>query len=163
MTGEGETNSTRTYGGYWDEVQTAFAVHPSGKGAFHGDGYSGLAPERMASIADGTSNTLFVGERHTLTHTTRGPFWADSFNLYNSGATYPAVPGGNLYLQPDYDACQAKINSNYCKYGWGSLHPTGAISFLFGDGHVRSVPNSIDQNVFIALSTIAGGETLPDF
>ena len=61
-----------------------------------------------------------------------------------------------------YDACAAKINANYCKYGWGSFHP-GGIQFLFGDGHVRSLPSSIDLNVFIALSTIAGGEVLANF
>jgi prepilin-type N-terminal cleavage/methylation domain-containing protein/prepilin-type processing-associated H-X9-DG protein len=158
----GGTGSTDTFGGYWDEVQAANNAHPAGKGAFHGDGYSGLQPERMASIQDGTSNTIFVGERHTRTHLTRGPFWADSFNLYTSGAAYPNVPGGNLYLQPDYDACAARINANYCKYGWGSFHP-GGISFLFGDGHVRAVPTSIDLNVFNALATIAGSEVITDF
>src|SRR4051812_30534321 len=119
MTGIGNTSNTNTYGGYWDEVQNALANNPSGKGAFHGDGYSGLQPERLTNITDGTSNTLFVGERHTRTHFTRGPFWGSTFNLYSAGATYPAVPGGNLYLQPDYDRCAASINSNYCKYGWG--------------------------------------------
>jgi prepilin-type N-terminal cleavage/methylation domain-containing protein len=163
MTGIGNTSNTNTYGGYWDEVQSALAAHPDGKGAFHGDGYSGLKPERLASISDGTSNTIFVGERHTRTHPTRGPFWADSFNLYSAGATYVAVPGGNAYLQPDYDACTKVINSNYCKYGWGSLHAAGNIPFLFGDGHVRLITSSIDQNVFIALSTIAGGEVINDF
>jgi prepilin-type processing-associated H-X9-DG protein len=163
MTGIGHTSTTNTYGGFWDEVQDAQNNNPAGKGAFHGDGYSGLMPERITNIADGTSNTIFVGERHTRTHFTRGPFWASSFNLYNSGATYPAIAGGNLYLQPDYNACAAVINANYCKYGWGSLHAGGIIPFLFGDGHVRAIPNTIDQNVFIALSTIAGGEVLTNF
>jgi prepilin-type N-terminal cleavage/methylation domain-containing protein/prepilin-type processing-associated H-X9-DG protein len=163
MTGEGNTSTTDTWGGYWDEIQDAQNAHGSGRGAFHGDGYSGLKPEKLTTIPDGLSNTLFVGERHTRTHPTRGPFWADSFNLYSSGATYPAIPGGNLYLQPDYDACQAKINANYCKYGWGSLHSGGNINFLWGDGHVSAIPSTIDLNVFIALSTIAGGEVIPDF
>jgi type II secretory pathway pseudopilin PulG len=163
MTGIGNTSNTNTYGGYWDEVRSALSAHPTGRGAFHGDGYSGLQPERLAGIVDGTSNTLFVGERHTITHPTRGPFWADSFNLYSSGATYAAIPGGNMYLQPDYDACQAQINANYCKYGWGSLHAAGNIPFLYGDGHVGLIPPTIDQNVFIALSTIAGGEVIPNF
>jgi prepilin-type N-terminal cleavage/methylation domain-containing protein/prepilin-type processing-associated H-X9-DG protein len=168
MTGIGNPATSDTWAGYWDEVQDAQAAHPQGKGAFHGDGYSGLTPERISSILDGTSNTIFVGERHTLTRTGRGPFWASSFNLYNTGATYPAIPGGNIYLQPDYGACATFMNShaggneNYCKYGWGSFHP-GGIQFLFGDGHVRSVSPTIDQNVFIALSTIAGGEVIPDF
>jgi prepilin-type N-terminal cleavage/methylation domain-containing protein len=159
MSGQGDTNSTNTFAGYWNEVQTAGNVHPSGKGAFHGDGQSGLKPERIGTITDGTSNTLFVGERHTKTHPTRGPFWADSFNLYNMGASWPY----SITMIPDYDACQAQVNANYCKYGWGSLHTAGMISFLFGDGHVRSINQSIDMNIFMALSTIAGGEFIPDF
>src|SRR5262249_55951510 len=68
MTGIGDTRTTNTFGGFWNEVQTALRAHPAGKGAFHGDGYSGLAPERMAGVTDGLSNTIFVGERHTRTH-----------------------------------------------------------------------------------------------
>jgi len=162
MSGLGDYSSTNTFGGFYNEVQTALASHRDGKGAFHGDGASGLKPDTLASITDGTSNTIFVGERHTLTHETRGPFWADSFNLYSKGASF--LNGiTNVYLMPDYDLCQSQVNSNYCKYGWGSLHATNQINFVFGDGHVRSVPPTIDLNIFAALSTIAGGEALPDF
>ena len=163
MTGVGHPSTTDTFGGFWDEVQDANTYFSAGKGAFHGDGYSGLQPERLTNITDGTSNTIFAGERHTKTHPTRGPFWADTFNLYNSGAAYLGI--NTIYLQPDYDACANLhgYNANYCKYGWGSLHTGGNINFLFGDGHVRSIPATIDNNIFAALATIAGGEVLPDF
>jgi prepilin-type N-terminal cleavage/methylation domain-containing protein/prepilin-type processing-associated H-X9-DG protein len=159
MSGQVNTNNTDTFAGYWDEVQSALAAHPQGKGLFHGDGYSGLTPERMASIIDGTSNTIAVGERHTLTHFTRGPFWADTFNLYTGGGSSPY----SITLLADYNACAAQVNANFCKYGWGSLHAVGNINFVFADGHVRAIPPSIDMNVFMALSTIAGGEVIPDF
>jgi hypothetical protein len=159
MSGIGNTSNTDTFAGYWDEVQSALAVHPSGKGLFHGDGYSGLFPETMASITDGTSNTLAVGERHTRTHITRGPFWANTFNLYSLSASWPY----SITLLADYDACQVSINANYCKYGWGSLHTAGGIGFVFADGSVHIIPNSINMNVFMALSTIAGGEVIPGF
>jgi prepilin-type N-terminal cleavage/methylation domain-containing protein/prepilin-type processing-associated H-X9-DG protein len=159
MSGIGDVGSTDTFAGYYNEVQVALSSHPYGKGAFHGDMQSGLSPERFNTIIDGTSNTIFVGERHTKTHPTRGPFWADSFNLYTMGASWPY----SITMIPDYDACQAQINANYCKYGWGSLHAGGRINFVFGDGSVRSINPGIDMNVFMALSTIAGGELLPDF
>jgi prepilin-type N-terminal cleavage/methylation domain-containing protein/prepilin-type processing-associated H-X9-DG protein len=159
MSGIGDTTTTDTFAGFWNEVQTARRAHPAGTGVFHGDGYSGLSPERIATIQDGTSNTLMVGERHTKTHFTRGPFWADTFNLYSAGASWPF----SITLIPDYDQCASKVNANYCKYGWGSLHTGGGISFVFCDGHCRSVNSTIDMNVFMALSTVAGGEVIPDF
>src|SRR5207244_909331 len=130
----------------------------TGKGAFHGDGYSGLAPERMATVTDGLSNTIFIGERHTISHTSRGPFWANTFNLYSMGGSSPY----SITLIADYDKCQAQVNANFCKYGWGSFHP-GGIGFLYGDGSVHSVTTSIDMNVFQALSTIQGGEVIGNY
>jgi prepilin-type N-terminal cleavage/methylation domain-containing protein/prepilin-type processing-associated H-X9-DG protein len=159
MTGIGNTSNTDTYAGFYNEVQSALAAHPQGMGVFHGDGSSGLTATRMAQVTDGLSNTLFIGERHTQTHVTRGPFWADTFNLYSLGASWPY----SITLLPDYDACAKKVNANYCKYGWGSLHTGGGINFLFGDGHVQAILPSIDMTVFMALSSIAGGEALPDF
>jgi prepilin-type processing-associated H-X9-DG protein len=120
-----------------------------------------LTPENLAGIQDGTSNTIFIGERHTITHVTRGPYWADTFNLYTGGAMFTGLT--NIFLLPDYDACSAQITENYCKYGWGSLHSNNLINFLFGDGHVRTVSPGIQLDIFQALSTIAGGEKVPDF
>ncbi len=157
-TGMGDPASTNTWGGFWDEVQTAQKYNAGGKGVFHSDGYSGLKPERIQSIADGTSNTLVIGERHTRTHPNRGPFWADAFNLYTTSASF--LNTNTIYMQPDYDACAAVINANYCKYGWGSFH-SGGINFLFADGHVGTVQTGIDQKIFAALGTVAGGEVVP--
>jgi prepilin-type N-terminal cleavage/methylation domain-containing protein/prepilin-type processing-associated H-X9-DG protein len=158
MSGVIHTTNTDSYAGYWDEVQDAFKAFPTGKGAFHGDGYSGMAPERVATVIDGLSNTLFVGERHTISHITRGPLWADTFNLYSMGGSTPY----SITLIADYDKCAAQVNANFCKYGWGSFHP-GGISFLFGDGSVRSINPNIDMNTFQALSTIGGGEVIANF
>ncbi len=141
------------------------AVHPSGRGAFHGDGSSGLRPERLVDVTDGLSNTVFVGERHTITHGTRGPFWANSFNLYSrAGAAWPANSGipTSIYMLPDYDTCRAKINANYCKYGWGSLHSGG------NKPPVQRRPRSQHfrddrQPDLRDLATIAGQEVIPDF
>ena len=101
---------------------------------------------------------MFVGERHTRTHFTRGPFWADTFNLYSKGASWPY----SATLIPDYDLCVTLLNGNAnpCKYGWGSLHAAG-MSWLFGDGSVRSINQGINTAVFMALSTIGGDELLP--
>jgi prepilin-type N-terminal cleavage/methylation domain-containing protein/prepilin-type processing-associated H-X9-DG protein len=158
MSGIGDTGTTDTFAGYYNEVQQALKVHPNGRGIFHGDGASGLLPEKMASILDGTSNTLMVGERHTISHVTRGPYWADTFNLYSLGASWPY----SATMIPDYTKCAGMVKENFCKYGWGSQHP-GGISFLFADAHVRSITPNVDMNLFMALSTVAGGEVIGDF
>jgi prepilin-type N-terminal cleavage/methylation domain-containing protein/prepilin-type processing-associated H-X9-DG protein len=161
MSGIGNIVTTDTFAGFWDEVQDALKAHPAGKGAFHGDGYSGLKPSRIADVLDGLSNTTFVGERHTNTTVGRGAFWACSFNLYNMGASYPY----SATMLPDFDKCSVLIaprSNNFCKYGWGAFH-TGVINFVFGDGSVRPITETIDMNVFQALSTIAGGEVIGSF
>jgi prepilin-type processing-associated H-X9-DG protein len=186
MTGIGNDCTTNTFGGFWFEVIDAGngyqrpgqqgCGHPSGKGLFHGDGASGLKPERMANITDGTSNTIIVGERHTRPGWTpagrsnnpaeayaRGPFWADSFNLYTKGAAYRS----SATLLEDYVACSQAIDptgtsDNRCKYGWGSFHP-GTLNWLFADGSVHGLSRNIDMQIFQALSTIAGGEVIPNF
>lgn len=164
MTGIADYASTNTFGGYWDEVQNAGKQHPDGIGAFHGDGFSGLKPSQIADFLDGTSNTIILGERVMKNHYTRGPFWGDSFNLYSLSAAYPPVNAAiAVYLSPDYDNCQSIVNSNYCKYGWGSMHSGGNINFLFGDGSVRSIPPNIDLTLFTWLSSIRGGEVIPIF
>jgi prepilin-type processing-associated H-X9-DG protein len=156
----GFANTSGTYGGFWNEVQSAKKDFPSGRGAFHGDGASGMKPEKIATVTDGLSNTIFVGERHTKTHFTRGPFWADSFNLYTTGGAFPGST--NIYLQPDYDLCASQVDVGHCKYGWGSWH-SGGINWLFGDGSVRTLTTNIDMRIFEALSTIAGAEVIPEF
>src|SRR5439155_25570901 len=68
------------WAGYPSEVIVNMAQGPGLRGTLHTD-WAGGGPgaESFASITDGTSNTLVVGERQTRTHNTRGTFWADSF------------------------------------------------------------------------------------
>jgi prepilin-type N-terminal cleavage/methylation domain-containing protein/prepilin-type processing-associated H-X9-DG protein len=128
------------------------------RGIFHTDGDTGLKPERLANIKDGTSNTLMVGERTTRTHPSRTTFWANSFNLYSVSGAYSE----SANLLNDYDACAAvTTNIANCKYGWGSFH-TGIINFVFADGHVQTISTSINMQTFMDLSTIAGGEVIPN-
>jgi prepilin-type N-terminal cleavage/methylation domain-containing protein/prepilin-type processing-associated H-X9-DG protein len=145
--------------GYPDEVRRNMYYAPQLKGIFHNDGVTGLTPERITSIADGTSNTLMVGERATRTHINRTTFWADGFNLYSLSGAYPF----SATLLPDYDACVASTpDPAKCKYGWGSFH-TGLVNFVWADGHVQPIQTSINMQVFTWCATVAGGEVIPDF
>ena len=153
-------NNFDMWAGFPEEAGANLIHLPEGRGILHTDGDSGARPERMASITDGTSGTLMIGERTTRTHPTRATFWADSFNLYTLSAAW----SHSITLLDDYDACVAAESDtpNRCKYGWGSPH-SGIINFVFCDGSVRGVSRSIDMTVFQAMATIGGGEAVPDF
>jgi type II secretory pathway pseudopilin PulG len=153
------------WGGYPNEVTYLIQhlVGPSARGVLHGvDDWNNLSNERMLSITDGTSNTLMVGERSTTTTTSRGTFWANSFNLYSLSSA--GVESASLLN--DYNACTAAVpvlgetDPFACKYGWGSGHDN-ALNFVCCDGHVVAITTGVNMTVFQALSTIAGGEPVP--
>jgi prepilin-type processing-associated H-X9-DG protein len=119
------------------------------------------APERIASITDGLSNTLLIGEYTTLTSPNRRTFWAYAYTSFNQSSV---IQSESATLLADYDLCNSIVgtfgNSNECKRGWGSFHSAGHLNFAMCDGSVRTISKSIDMNtVMPALATIAGGET----
>jgi prepilin-type N-terminal cleavage/methylation domain-containing protein/prepilin-type processing-associated H-X9-DG protein len=147
----------------WDDatqVTWLMPFHPAARGVFHSTRPGVASAERIASIIDGTSNTLMVGEYATTTHLSRRTFWAYAYTSYNlSCVTYAQ----SRTLLADFDLCDktAPGGTNQCKRAWGSLH-TGIINFVFCDGSVRTISTSIDMNVVMpALATIAGGEVIP--
>jgi prepilin-type processing-associated H-X9-DG protein len=93
---------------------------------------------KIADIKDGPSTTMMVAE----TWDARGSWLAGG----------PATVRG---LDP--------VRTPYIGPGrqFGGLH-RGGVNVLFADGSVRFISPSIDPHVFEALSTIAGGETLPE-
>jgi prepilin-type N-terminal cleavage/methylation domain-containing protein/prepilin-type processing-associated H-X9-DG protein len=146
------------WAGYPSEVGVNLRTQAGYRGLLHTDGpATGLAGERITDVKDGSSNTFAVGERTTITHTNRTTFWGDSFNLYNLSGAFPQ----SAALLNDYDAC-GRIASDIaqCKYGWGSGHSAGGINFVFVDGSVHQISPSIDMQIFVAMSTINGGEVV---
>lgn len=142
--------------GWWDNNQ-ATSLPSEWKGLLHAVGTLGLDTERMASIVDGTSNTIVVGEMSTLTTTRRGTFWAYSYTSYNGSD----VTGQPRTMLNDYDKCVdigGTGGSNACKRGWGSFHAGGGLEFLLADGSVTMIPRTIDGQVWMNAATIAGSE-----
>jgi prepilin-type N-terminal cleavage/methylation domain-containing protein/prepilin-type processing-associated H-X9-DG protein len=118
----------------------------------------GIQGYRIADIKDGLSNTFFVGERCT---TMSWSTWAGAI----TGALDPSVRS-----QGDFSGASALVlghcgphlpNDNIVTDAdaMSSGH-IGGVQFLFGDGSVRMIYNSIAQPVYDALATRAGGEVV---
>jgi prepilin-type N-terminal cleavage/methylation domain-containing protein/prepilin-type processing-associated H-X9-DG protein len=150
----------------WDDagqVHHLMAWNPGMRGVMHAVNTTrpdGGAAERIASIKDGTSNTLMVGEYATITEQSRRSFWAYSYTSYNQSCVSIAQ---SRTLIADFNLCArtppTTNGSNQCKRGWGSFHDGGLLNFVMCDGSVRSLSTNIDMNfVLPALGSIAGGE-----
>jgi len=125
------------------------------------------APERLATISDGTSNTLMVGELTFSDVTRRSTFWAYSYASYNQSS----IGLQSLQLNNRYgngtagSGCYTPTTlyaDNLCKRAFGSNHSNGQ-NFVMCDGSVRFVQSSIDIVLLGYLATMQGGEvaTLP--
>lgn len=111
---------------------------------------------KIAEIADGLSNTLFVGERcsrMSLTTWTGAvtdgevPSQLEPAAIEEPAALVLSHAGPHTPNNPevtDADACS-------------SFHPIG-VNFLFGDGSVHVINNTVDIQVYDALATRRGGE-----
>jgi prepilin-type N-terminal cleavage/methylation domain-containing protein/prepilin-type processing-associated H-X9-DG protein len=161
----GRSQNDRNWVELGADVETLIAANPaywSYRGMFHGVGTVTIgttdkkfSPEKMASVMDGLSNTIAVGEYTTKTTPRRATFWANSFNPYSISTSHTT---SNTFLG-DYDACGG---TTPCRYAFGSQH-TGTINFLFGDGSVRPVRIDISIPLFQNLSTIAGDDDVGPF
>ncbi len=118
----------------------------------------------VASITDGTSNTIMAGEVMPSAAADSN-FWF--FNGALAGTTVPLGWQANTYPAAAANCLNQWQNStapNGCRYsaaakGFVSLHPGGS-NILFGDGSVRFLKNSINLQTYCALGSRAGGEVV---
>ncbi len=147
---------------WYDNSNTNSAVL-AGRGVLHHVGTNGASVEKMKDILDGSSNTIIVGEYHTISTPNRRTFWAYTYTSFNQSTVCPAC--GSRTLLPDYTQCTnigGTGGSNACKRGWGSVH-TGIIHYLLADGSVRAISTNINLNTLGALASMHGGEVIGSF
>ncbi len=173
----------------WEECFNGAGGNPQAGGGTDGlpGGYGGggvglfwrNSHNRIASVSDGLSNTIVVGERSgnhspsTWTGAVTGgrcPAWM---------ATIPPTtpytpPPGPAYDNADYDEALVLAHCNathlpsadfpiYDPDTFYSMHTPQGANFLFGDGSVHFLGSSINPLTYQYLATIAGGEVATDW
>jgi prepilin-type N-terminal cleavage/methylation domain-containing protein/prepilin-type processing-associated H-X9-DG protein len=134
-----------SYGG---NAGTGTSALTSTNGMFYGQ-----SKIRMNDATDGTSNTMFYGERF---HKDQGGYLIDEWGWW----TYCYDRRDVLLTTAGPLNCDTKtpgITSGLRLAAFGSGHIGGA-NFAFVDGSVRFVTNGIDTYNYQAMSTRAGGE-----
>jgi prepilin-type N-terminal cleavage/methylation domain-containing protein/prepilin-type processing-associated H-X9-DG protein len=126
---------------------------------------------KAASVSDGLSNTVFVGEHTSISDKTwvgvvpgaevcpidpaRFPFTecdaAATLVLCHSGA---AAGEPDIVHPPSFPTCH--VCQMYAPWSGGG-------QVLFGDGHVRFIPTSINHNTWAALSSMNLGDVPSDY
>lgn len=104
-------------------------------------------------IVDGTTNTLFVGERYRHQISNRDYVYVGTPKGQNNHCRWAGSTGIQLNSLDTGNAGVA---------GFHSPHPGGAL-FLAGDGSTKFISENINRLIYASLGTRAGGEvvTLP--
>jgi prepilin-type processing-associated H-X9-DG protein len=119
----------------------------------------------LASITDGTSNTLLIGEKHVRPESRWGKTedrsiynggWLMAFRRMAGAEKNPRAPIYSLVTDPnDSSDLVAAVRPSYQRFG--GPHP-GGCQFVFCDGSVRPVANTVDDITLGRLADRAGGE-----
>jgi prepilin-type N-terminal cleavage/methylation domain-containing protein/prepilin-type processing-associated H-X9-DG protein len=160
--------------------------HP-GRIEYPGNGaFDKATSYRESDFRDGLSNTILMGEFSKFVNDPDPPMnWYNRYGWYCSNfdaacsvarpqglaTTVPAINAPLQYPEPDLPPGTADDSDykawladpvrykNFGQFGFRSLHPGGA-NFLFGDGSVRFLKQTVSQPVYMGLGTRRGGEVL---
>jgi prepilin-type processing-associated H-X9-DG protein len=151
------------YEGYWGTRWLTFAPTLGGQLRGFAD-YSSMQVATIASVTDGTSNTILVGEVLPVADANNA-FWTSTGSA--SGTTIPlgwdtnSFPASDPSCNGAWQAASAPLGCRYsaAAKGFVSRHPGGA-NILFGDGSVHFLKKSINLVTYCALGSRNGGEVV---
>lgn len=135
------------------------------KGAIR-TGRNGRGRDSLATITDGTSNTLIIGEKH-IRNNEFGRCCGETNNdgswLYSAGGWREYQVAANIRLRFGRGPQDSAANANPARgAGFGSYHPT-IVQFLAADGSVRSLNNEVTESVRRKLGTRNDGQVIENF
>ena len=112
----------------------------------------------LLSISDGTSNTIMIGETLPRQH---DHFFNGSWMHFNGGASHVTtiIPMNTRTL--DQTTCLRRDNWNN-SWGFKSNHTNGA-NFVFADGSVKFISQSIDMTAYQLLGGRNDGQPIPNY
>lgn len=108
--------------------------------------------KRLAQFTDGTSNTIFVGEKHVQVGKF-GKVGSDG-SVYNGDKGYGYRGAGPNYVL-------ARTPSQTLTANYGSWHP-GICPFVMADGSIRSLRVSISPAILGNLADVDDGNSIPE-
>ena len=110
---------------------------------------------KLRQVTDGTSHTLFVGERPVVTAWAKMGWWPAGYGDRSSAP--PGVPDNVLTT---FAGLLRGIPENADSvYQWWSYHP-GGVQFVFVDGSVKNLPYVTEYRMLQAWTSRSGGEAL---
>jgi prepilin-type N-terminal cleavage/methylation domain-containing protein/prepilin-type processing-associated H-X9-DG protein len=185
--------TTLAHGNYvgcngWEECFWGAGGNPQpgpgddGLAGIYGAGGVGLfwrnSRTKVASVTDGLSNTIVVGERSgnhapsTWTGAVAGgrcPAWMATMppNVYGPppGPAYDNADFGEAFVLAHTNATHLP-SADFPIFDpdtFYSMHTPQGANFLFGDGSVHFLSAAINPTTYQALGTIAGGEVATDW
>src|SRR5262245_20351915 len=120
--------------------------------------FSRNSSTRFAHVTDGLSQTLCVGERHNgkfAILSTGGHLFAETVWVGAIREDPDDDHGHTTLFQTGHTPSSLEMDDRDA----ASRHP-GGVNFLFADGSVRRLKNSIHPTVYQALGTGSGGEVI---
>ncbi len=130
--------------------------------------FYGCSETRLASVLDGLSNTVFIGESHTDPDFSKDgngmDFWAIGGEQVDicrcdggtAGSEFSEA-AGSFFPRLNLQILDPKASGILMEVAFGSFHVGGATMGI-GDGSVTFLSNNMDISIYRALGSRAGGE-----